>query len=185
MSQFEVRNTQIPGCLLLQPRVFVDARGTFVKTFHRPSLADLGIALDFAEEYYSISGPGVLRGLHFQTPPHDHAKMVYCVEGEILDAVVDLRRGSPTFGQFATFVLSGRDAGILCVPSGLAHGFLVKQGPAIVMYKVSTVYAPEHDKGILWSSAGVPWGVENPVLSARDASFPPLRDYASPFQYGG
>ncbi|MBN1548310.1 MAG: dTDP-4-dehydrorhamnose 3,5-epimerase [Syntrophaceae bacterium] len=175
----------IPGCFEIFPNVLKDKRGTFVKTFHQDVFGKYGLTTDFAEEYYSCSKSGVLRGFHFQLPPHDHVKFVYCVSGTIMDAIIDLRKGSPTYGQHAVFELSGEKANALCLGKGIAHAFYVMSDFAIVMYKVTTVYAPEHDAGILWNSADVPWPDDIPVLSDRDKNFLPLDQFKSPFIYTG
>ncbi len=176
--------TNIAGCFEIYPDVFKDERGAFVKTFHQDIFDKHGLTTDFAEEYYSCSKKGVLRGFHFQLPPHDYVKIVYCVFGTVMDAVVDLRKGSRTYGQHAVFELSGEKANALYLERGLAHGYYVMSDFAIVMYKVTTIYAPEHDFGILWNSAGVPWPDDMPILSKRDKGFPPLCQFESPFIYG-
>jgi len=137
--------------------------------------------VDFREQYYSISKKNVLRGMHFQLPPHDHYKLVTCVEGRILDVVVDLRRSSPTFGQHLCVELSGVRADSIYIPSGLAHGFLVLSRRALVLYNVSSLYAPLHDTGIRWDSAGIQWPVVAPQVSERDAVLPPLAAFETPF----
>lgn len=180
---FELRPSRIPGCVELQPRVFEDARGRFVKVHHEQAFARLGLATAFAEQYYSVSHKNVLRGMHFQLPPADHAKMVYCVQGEVLDAVIDLRVGSPTFGQHALFELSAANANSVYIPKGMAHGFLTLSEEAIMVYNVTTTYSAEHDTGVLWDSAGIPWPVDVPVMSDRDKSFPALNAFGSPFRY--
>lgn len=177
--------TNILGCYEIRPDVIKDERGTFVKTFHQDIFGKHGLTTDFAEEYYSYSNKGVLRGFHFQLPPHDHIKVVYCVSGTIMDAIIDLRKGSPTHGQHAVFELSGEKANALYLEKGIAHAFYVLSDFAIVIYKVTTVHAPEHDAGILWNSTGVPWPANTPVLSVRDKSFPPLDQFESPFVYAG
>lgn len=178
-----VLESTVPGCFEIQPDVLKDERGTFVKTFHRDIFDKFGLTTNFAEEYYSCSKRGVLRGFHFQLPPHDHVKIVYCVSGTIMDAIIDLRKGSPTYGKHAVFELSGERSNALYLEKGIAHAFYVKSDFAIVMYKVTTVYAPKHDAGILWNSAGVPWPDNMPVLSKRDKSFPSLSQFKSPFIY--
>ena len=180
----ELRQTKISGCYELTPKVFTDVRGTFVKTFHENVFQDYGLDTNFTEEYYSNSHKNVLRGLHFQTPPRDHTKVVYCVLGEVMDVVVDLRVGSPTYGKFETFNLSAEKANLVYVPRGLAHGFYVTSDLAIMMYKVSTVYCPENDAGLLWNSIGIPWLSENPIMSKRDREFVKFADFDSPFVYG-
>lgn len=171
----------IAGCFNIIPDVRRDDRGSFVKTFHKGIFIDQGLEHTFAEEYYSVSRQGVLRGLHFQRPPHHHTKLVYCISGHVMDAVVDLRRDSPTYGQHAVFELSADTANILYIPPGLAHGFYTLSDKATLVYKVTTVYAPEHDTGIRWDSAGVPWPDGKPLLSPRDQTFPILDEFDSPF----
>lgn len=182
-GMFELVATAIPGCLEVRPRLLADERGHFVKVFHRDIFAAAGLASHFAEEYYSVSRRGVVRGLHFQRPPMDHAKLVYCVAGRIQDAVVDLRAGSPTLGRHALVELSAEAGNMLYIPSGLAHGFCVLSESATLVYKVTSVYSPEHDAGILWDSVGIPWAEREPILSARDRGHPALADFASPFVY--
>ena len=122
--------------------------------------------------------------MHFQLPPMDHVKMVYCVEGKVLDAVVDLRKGSPTYGRFDLFELSAAKANSLYIPKGMAHGFCVRSERAIMVYKVSTVHSPAHDAGLLWNSMEIPWPIAEPILSERDAAFPRLDTFVSPFNHG-
>lgn len=178
---FALNKSKIKGCFELQPKIFEDARGRFVKTFHEQEFASRGLETKFEEEYYSISHKSVIRGLHFQLPPMDHVKMVYCVEGEVLDAVVDLRIDSPTYGEFELFELSAAKANSIYIPKGLAHGFCVKSELAVLMYKVSTIYSPESDAGIHWNSVGIPWCTDTPILSDRDLSLPIFNEFISPF----
>lgn len=180
---FDLKPSKLPGCYELQPKVFDDDRGRFVKIFHEQTFAAQGLATNFAEEYYSASHKNVIRGMHFQLPPMDHVKMVYCVEGEVLDAVVDLRVGSPTYRQYALFELSAAKANSIYIPKGMAHGFCALSDRAIMVYKVSTVYSPAHDAGVLWNSVGIPWPAMDPVMSARDQGFPTLAQFESPFRY--
>lgn len=178
-----INKTNIPGCLEIVPKVFRDERGVFVKIFHNEKFLEHNLEAHFNEEYYSVSCNRVLRGLHFQKPPMEHVKLVYCVFGNVIDAVVDLRIGSPTFGQFETFELSAAKANIIYIPAGLAHGFYVKSQNAILIYKVSTVYASEYDSGILWNSVGIPWPDASPIISSRDRQFLPFSTFESPFCY--
>lgn len=179
----DVRITPIPGCFEIYPRIFNDNRGRFVKVFHEEAFAAQGLETIYAEEYYSVSKREVIRGLHFQTPPMDHVKLVYCVAGQVQDVVVDLRVGSPSFGCYALFDLSAEAANLIYIPKGLAHGFCVLSDTATLVYKVSTVYSALHDAGVLWSSVGIPWAVMEPVLSERDQTHPLLEQYVSPFVY--
>ena len=185
LPSLEIRATPIPGCFEIRSRVLDDDRGCFVKVFHVEAFAAHGFETVYTEEYYSVSRRGVIRGLHFQTPPADHVKLVYCIAGRVQDAVVDLRVGSPSFGHHALFDLDARTANMIYVPKGLAHGFCVMSDAATLVYKVSAVYSARHDAGVLWSSAGIPWAVTNPVLSERDRGHPPLERFVSPFVYEG
>lgn len=179
----ELRVTPIPGCWQIMPRVFRDERGSFVKTFHRNLSAEYGLVTEFAEEFYSWSRRGVLRGLHFQLPPAQHTKVVTCLVGEVLDVVVDLRKGSPTYGRHALFPLRAEHATLLYIPEGVAHGFLAISDNALMYYQVTSVHSLEHDAGIRWDSAGISWPSSTPLVSARDAAFPSLNEFDSPFRY--
>jgi dTDP-4-dehydrorhamnose 3,5-epimerase len=179
--------TIIPGCFQIITDIRRDERGSFVKVFHEDIFRRHGLAADFAEEYYSTSRRDVIRGLHFQTPPHHHAKLVYCVQGAVLDAAVDLRRGSPTYGRHITLELSAENGQMLYLPAGLAHGFCSLSEQSLMVYKVTTTYAPDNDSGLRWDSAGIPWpaSAAEPVMSARDRQFGTLADFDSPFVYQG
>lgn len=172
-----------PGCFLVIPRVTDDARGRFVKPFAYSQFTRYGLRTDFVEQFYSVSGPGVLRGMHFQLPPAHHAKLVYCIAGGINDVLLDLRRNSPNFGQYQTIPLSAATAHAIYIPSGIAHGFSVPEGngAATMVYNVTSEYSPEHDSGVLWSSFKCVWDLKSPILSARDAAFPSLADFTNPF----
>jgi dTDP-4-dehydrorhamnose 3,5-epimerase len=173
----------LSGCFELFPAVHRDARGLFVKTFHEQTYAAAGLATRFVEEYYSVSKRRVLRGLHFQVPPHGHEKLVYCTQGDVLDVVVDLRVGSPTFSRHQTFRLGARRRNILYIPVGLAHGFYVLSASATLVYKTTRVHSEDHDRGVRWDSAGIPWSDPDPIVSDRDRSLPPLAEFQSPFRY--
>jgi dTDP-4-dehydrorhamnose 3,5-epimerase len=178
---FSVEKTSLEGLLKLQCKVFNDARGSFVKNFRETHLKSLGLETHFPEEFVTTSVAGVLRGLHFQTPPHDHIKIVSCFAGEVLDVVLDLRKSSPTYGRHEAFSLR-EDAGLsLYIPKGFAHGFLSMKDGSVVHYQVSTEYAPTHDSGVLWNSAGIAWPVKDPVVSTRDQGLSRLADFKSPF----
>lgn len=181
---FDFKESKIAGCFEIQPKVFEDERGRFVKIFHEQAFAAQGLETNFAEEYYTVSNKNVIRGLHFQVPPMDHAKIVYCVAGEVLDVVVDLRKGSPTYGHYAQFELSVNKANGVYIPKGMAHGFCALSEQAIMVYKVSTIYSPAHDTGLLWNSAGISWPTSKVIVSARDQNFSTLKQFISPFRYG-
>ncbi len=175
--------TEIPGCYVLQTRVLRDARGAFVKTFHMPRFDELGMRTDWREEYFSTSAIGVVRGMHFQLPPADHAKMVFCLTGEVLDVVVDLRRGSPAFGRTLGFTLSAENGRGLYLPTGCAHGFVSRATDSGMYYKVTSTHSPKHDAGIAWDSLGFDWSVAAPSLSDRDRHHPALADFDTPFVF--
>lgn len=179
----DIRTTTIPECYEITPKVFQDARGKFIKTFHQHIFEDHQLDTNFSEEYYSVSCQNVLRGLHFQLPPMDHTKIVYCVLGEVIDVIVDLRVGSPTYGKYEMFELSADKANMIYIPNGLAHGFYVISQTAILIYKVSTVYDSELDAGIHWNSAGIPWPFQSPITSGRDEQLQSFSDFESPFIY--
>jgi dTDP-4-dehydrorhamnose 3,5-epimerase len=165
--------------LVLEPAH--DRRGTFVKLFQASAFAGAGLAFDVAELFVSRSQRGVLRGLHYQAPPADVAKIVACLDGEVLDAVVDLRPDSPTYRRHCVLELSAGRANAVYVPHGCAHGFLVTGDEALVAYLQSGEHDPVREGGVLWSSAGIDWGIDAPVLSDRDAAFPTLEELDSPF----
>ena len=181
--QLEITETAIPGCYELQPRVASDSRGAFVKTYHVDSFRAVGLRTDWTEQYYTTSGPGVLRGLHFQLPPDDHAKLVYCISGRVFDAAVDLRIGSPSYGECVTLELSAERGNMLYLPTGLAHGFCTQDQPATLVYNVTSVYQLASVTGIRWDSAGIPWPLTEPLISERDQAFVMVAEFKSPFVY--
>jgi dTDP-4-dehydrorhamnose 3,5-epimerase len=169
--------TAIEDVILLEPRVFEDPRGFFMETFHRERYAALGIREDFCQDNLSYSCKNTLRGLHYQYP-HEQAKLVQVLQGEILDVAVDIRLGSPSFGRAAAVTLSERNRRQLFIPKGFAHGFCVLSDNALFSYKCSDFYAPDCDRGVLWSdpAIGIAWPIENPLLSAKDQGLPLLKD---------
>lgn len=177
----ELVPTELPGLNIIRPKIFQDARGTFVKTFHRDVFRQLGLDFEPREEFFSTSVRGVLRGMHFQLPPAAHAKLVYCIAGRVLDVVLDLRKSSPTFGRSVARELSAANREMFFIPVGFAHGFLALEDGATMVYQTSTVHAPAHDAGIRWDGFGFDWPVKNPVMSERDQKFPALREFVSPF----
>lgn len=178
----DIQPTAISGLFTIQTRVFSDQRGTFVKTYHAERFAELGLNSMWRERFWSASRAGVIRGLHFQIPPSDHAKLVTCSYGRVFDAVVDLRVNSPTYGAHQTFELSADIGMIVYIPRGMAHGFQSIEDGSVVQYDVETVHDPACDQGICWNSCGISWkGTHAPIVSARDAVFPSLGDIKSPF----
>jgi dTDP-4-dehydrorhamnose 3,5-epimerase len=173
--------TNLSGVYIIESSKLVDQRGFFIKTFHEDFYKDSGLNTNYKEEYFSLSKKNVIRGMHFQTPPHEHEKIVYCIKGKVLDVIVDLRVSSPAYGCFFSVELSGSDGKIIYIPKGFAHGFCSLEDDSIMMYKVSTVYSPENDSGIRWDTFDFNWPVEKPLLSERDRSFPSLNNFESPF----
>lgn len=174
------KSTTLEGCYELLPIVREDIRGKFIKTYHEADFVNLNLDLEVKEEYYSTSYCGVLRGLHFQIPPAEHEKLVYCSYGKVLDVIVDLRKGS-SYGKYMMLELSADKGNMLYIPKGMAHGFYTISDIAVMMYKVSSVYSPEHDSGIAWNSVRIPWPNNNPIISERDKSFQKLSEFTSPF----
>ena len=181
----KIVSTKIPGCYQIFPKVQNDSRGTFVKTFHSIKFKDFGLKTLFKEQYYSISKKNVLRGLHFQMPPYDHAKLVYCVYGEVLDVALDLRVGSPSYGKYLSIKLSPKKGNMIYIPNGFAHGFCNLKNNSILVYNTTTVYNPKKDTGLHWDTAGISWPVKKPVLSKRDLLLPNFKDFKSPFVFDG
>ena len=175
-----VLDEPLAGCLLVQPRKIEDQRGYFVKTYHEELSAALGMRLDMREEFYSNSHKNVLRGMHFQLPPHAHDKLVYCSRGQVCDVVLDLRKGRD-YGRYAAVTLNEENAYMLFIPKGVAHGFVSLCENSVMLYKTSTVHAPDSDCGIRWDSFGYEWGVEQPIISVRDSQHLALDNFHSPF----
>ncbi|WP_457580264.1 dTDP-4-dehydrorhamnose 3,5-epimerase [Ensifer canadensis] len=177
--------------VLVRSKRFGDERGWFSETYNESAFSQRGISDRFVQDNHSLSVPvGTLRGLHFQTPPFAQAKLVRCIRGRIFDVAVDIRRASPTFGQWVGAELSAENGNQLYVPVGFAHGFVTLEPSAEVTYKVSNVYSPENDGGVRWNDAqiGVNWPLPEgiaPTLSAKDEHQPLLRDFDSPFEYDG
>lgn len=173
--------SDIDGCFLLKANVLSDARGDFTKCFHEPDFSAFGLRTDWREEYFSYSRRDVLRGMHFQTPPAQHSKMVFCLSGCVMDVVLDLRLGSSTYGKHLSFKLSRGEGVGLYLEEGLAHGFLGLDEENIMLYRVTSVFSPEHDKGVHWNSFGCDWPISSPIISDRDRSHPRFDSYISPF----
>jgi dTDP-4-dehydrorhamnose 3,5-epimerase len=173
---FELVNNALGGVLVIKPRVFRDARGFFMESYHQAKFADnLGIRDHFVQDNHSCSHQHTLRGLHFQVR-HPQAKLCRVVRGEVLDVAVDIRRGSPTFGQWASTVLSADNKHQVYVPAGFAHGFVVLSEEAEFVYKCSDYYDPAGELGIHWadSQLAIDWQVSDPILSDKDSHYPPL-----------
>lgn len=172
-----VIETALPGVLIIEPRVFGDARGFFLERFHAERYAEAGIAGPFVQDNHSHSERGILRGLHFQKQ-HPQGKLVEVVQGTVYDVAVDVRPGSPTFGQWVGVELSADNHRQFWVPPGFAHGFAVLSDTADFLYKCTDVYHPEDEGGVIWNDPdlGIDWMVDEPRLSAKDAALPRLAD---------
>lgn len=174
----------LPGLALLEPKVFRDERGFFLETYSEAAFAALGIGARFVQDNHAYSvRAGVLRGLHFQLPPHAQAKLVWVVRGSVLDVAVDLRRDSPTYGRHYSVELSAENMLRLFLPRGFAHGYLTLASDTEFMYKVDAPYAAQADAGILWNDPdlGIAWPEVEPLLSDKDKVLPRLKDFDSPF----
>lgn len=173
--------TKISGAFEVELPFSQDDRGDFVKILHEDSFIGHGLAADFKESYYSTSREGVIRGMHFQIPPHDHEKLVYAVEGGVVDVLLDLRKDSATYQQFDSLELTKSKHNAIYIPKGVAHGFCVPVGSATLVYMTTTVYNQDSDTGVLWNSFDFDWPVHNPQLSDRDMGFTALAKFDSPF----
>ena len=177
--------TKISDVIIIEPSVFIDERGYFLETYNQNKFEEAVGMTSFIQDNESKSSKGVLRGLHFQKPPFEQAKLVRCIEGEVLDVAVDIRKNSKTYGQHIAVILSGENKRQLFVPRGFAHGFLVLSDNATFAYKVDNTYAPEHDAGIRWNDKelSIQWSMkENEVtVSDKDALLPTLSDFITPF----
>lgn len=184
-----IRSLAIPEVLLIEPRRIGDARGFFSETFRADKLADHGFATPFVQDNHSLSAQvGTLRGLHYQRPPHAQDKLVRVIRGAILDVAVDIREGSPTYGQSVSAEITGENGLQILVPKGFAHGFVTLEPDTEVIYKVTDYYSPECDAGIVWNDPdlAVDWKFTGePTLSAKDTTLPAFRDLPQGlFPYG-
>lgn len=184
----KIEDAGLPGLKLVTPKRIADGRGFFSETYRRDLLAEHGIDLSFLQDNHSLSMPaGVVRGLHFQSPPRGQAKLMRVVRGRILDVAVDIRRGSPTYGRHLAIELSAENWQQLLIPAGFAHGFCTLIEETEVLYKVTDHYSPQHDRGLLWNdpALGIAWPVaaDAAILSERDRKHPPLAALTSPFEY--
>ncbi len=184
---FQFEKLGIVDVLLVTAKAFGDHRGLFMETYKRSEFEASGVPEMFVQDNYSHSIRGVLRGLHYQKHPKAQGKLVGVVRGEIFDVAVDIRQGSPTYGQWVGVMLSAKDHRMLYVPVGFAHGFCVLSEETDVVYKATAEYAPELDRGILWSdpALGIRWPIAQPIFSSKDASLPVLRDADNNFVYEG
>lgn len=178
--------TGLDGAVIIEPDIFGDARGWFYESYSKTKLEQLGICADFVQDNRSYSAQkGTLRGLHCQTEPKAQSKLLTCLRGAILDVAVDIRKGSPTYMKWTSVELSGENKRMFFIPKGCLHGFVTLTPDVEVSYKVDEYYSPENDRSIRFDdpSIGVDWGVENPILSAKDENAPLLADSDVEFNF--
>lgn len=184
----EVIKTNIEGVVIIEPRLFKDDRGYFFESFSQREFDEKVRPIKFVQDNESMSSYGVMRGLHFQTMPYSQSKLVRCVKGAVLDVAVDIRKGSPTYGQHVAVELTEENHRQFFIPRGFAHGFAVLSETAVFQYKCDNFYAPQHDGGIniLDVSLGIDWmiPIDRIILSGKDTKHPLLKDFDSPFLYG-
>ena len=177
--------TKISDLIIIEPTVFGDSRGYFLESYNQKKFEEIVGKTSFVQDNESKSYKGVLRGLHFQKPPFEQAKLVRCIEGEVLDVAVDIRKNSKTYGKHVAVLLSGENKRQLFVPKGFAHGFLVLSDSAIFAYKVDNTYAPDHDAGFHWkdNELNIQWGMKDSefIVSKKDAELPSFSKFESPF----
>jgi len=181
----QIEPTALPDVLILTPRRFGDARGWFTETWNAKAMAEAGLDLPFVQDNHSFSAAkGTLRGLHYQSPPRAQDKLVRCTRGAILDIAVDIRAGSPTYGQWVGVELTPDNGRQLFVPKGFLHGFVTLTSDTEVQYKCSDLYAPENDGAVRWDdpALGIDWGTTTPILSDKDARAPLLAEIGTPFR---
>jgi len=186
----EIRRLDIPDVIIIKPRKFGDHRGFFSETYNKAAFAEAGINVDFVQDNHSFSAPkGTVRGLHFQIAPAAQTKLVRVTRGAILDVAVDIRRGSPTYGKHVSTVISADEWNQIYLPVGFAHGLCTLEPNTEVLYKVSDLYSPQHDRGLLWNdpALGIEWpvGGDEVVLSEKDRLHPTLAELPEYFRYQG
>ena len=184
----QIIRTDIDGVLIIEPKVFGDSRGYFFESFNAKEFREkTGLDINFVQDNESMSTYGVMRGLHFQRPPYSQSKLVRCVKGRVLDVAVDIRKGSPSYGQHVAVELTEDNYRQCFIPKGFAHGFAVLSETAVFQYKCDNFYAPQADGGIsiLDGSLGIDWRIpaDKAVLSEKDLRRPLLKDFETPFTY--
>jgi dTDP-4-dehydrorhamnose 3,5-epimerase len=182
---FKFKKLGIPEVVLVEAQAFVDERGFFMESFKESIFKDNGITTRFVQDNYSHSIKGVIRGLHYQKDPKAQAKIVMVSRGEIFDVVVDIRKGSPTYGKWVSEKLSEQNHMLLFIPEGFAHGFCILSDEADVLYKTNTEYSAEHERGVMWNDKNIDikWPITNPIVSKKDLQLPPLNDADNNFVY--
>jgi dTDP-4-dehydrorhamnose 3,5-epimerase len=183
---FKFKNLSIPDVILITPEIFEDARGTFAETYKKSIFGKMSIKTNFVQENHSKSKKNVLRGLHYQLPPMEQAKLIMCTRGTVFDVAVDIRKSSPYYGKWVGYYLSEENKNMLFIPAGFAHGYLVTSEEAAITYKVSKEYSGEHERGIFWKDPEIriDWPfTEEPFLSEKDKNLPTLEEAENTFRY--
>jgi dTDP-4-dehydrorhamnose 3,5-epimerase len=184
-KNLKVKQTIIKGLAIIEPKIFYDSRGYFFESYNQNLFIKKLGDFKFVQDNESKSSKGVLRGFHFQKPPFEQAKLIRCIEGEVLDIALDLRKDSLTYGKYEKVILSGDNKKQLLIPRGFGHAFLVLSETAIISYKVDNVYSPQSESGIIWNDPSllIDWGIEESklIISERDKSLGLLKDIESPF----
>lgn len=174
---------KLNGVFIIEPDIFQDERGTFIKTFHKDTFINAGMESVFEESFFSVSRKNVIRGMHFQIPPKDHEKLIYVTRGSSTDVILDIRKGSPTYGEHVTVEMSDKNYRMVFIPKGCAHGFIAREDDTCMVYLQTTMHSKEHDTGIKFDSFGMDWNVKNPIVSKRDQGFQTLKEFKTPFIY--
>ncbi len=179
----KVIKTEFNGLFIIEPRVFKDDRGYFFESWNKKTFSDAGIPYDFVQDNQSHSAVDVIRGLHFQVPPHAQGKLVRVSRGSVLDVAVDLRRNEPTYGKHFKIRLNDNDHRMLFIPPGFAHGFRTLEENTLFVYKCTDIYAPQTERAIRWNDPelAIDWETDTPLLSEKDTKAMLFRDFVSPF----
>lgn len=181
----KIIETSIPDLIEIEPAIFGDSRGYFYESYNAETFAKHGLDIVFTQDNQSLSEKGVLRGLHFQNPPYAQGKLVRVINGAVLDVALDIRKGSPTYGQHHKVLLTGENKKMFWVPPGFAHGFLTLEDNTIFSYKCTNLYHKESEGSVLWNDdeLKIDWGIENPSLSQKDIESPSFRELDTQFLY--
>lgn len=179
----EITKTPIEGLLIIQPKVFGDDRGYFFESFRLDKLRENGVDLGFVQDNESMSGKGILRGLHFQNPPYAQGKLVRVIKGKVLDVAVDIRKNSPTYGKWHSIILSEKNKTIFWIPPGFAHGFFSMEDNTLFQYKCTNYYNKDTEGSVLWNDPqlNIDWGISDPLISDKDKNVPLFKDLQSKF----
>jgi dTDP-4-dehydrorhamnose 3,5-epimerase len=181
----KVIETGFSGLFELEPRVFEDARGYFYESYNKSQFEQLGVREEFVQDNQSLSQKGVVRGLHFQAPPHAQGKLVRVINGAVLDVALDIRKGSPTYGQFHAVELTEENKKQFWIPPGFAHGFATLRDNTVFAYKCTDVYNKPSEGCVLWNDKdlNIDWGIEDPIISGKDKEGTPWAEFESPFEF--